>query len=274
MNMEFTIKILENRYKAIIEVIEYMNYYNLPNDEIFDMFRSDWFDGIYEEFFNIENKYNLSLESVMGGVGDLQQEYLDILYKWVKEYWDICKIREYEMSEHIKRLRTDKDLEPLLYIFKDINMLMYELIHYLDLYGLEGEEINFTSEKLINKFGRENIDKILNRNSNNFLDSICNTLNTFGINSEEISLPSEEKSRREDIQEVLKETQRSPVHIIEAIIEHMRAKNVAKEKFLNLDHNKNASVQDILEVLDTLKNMDSESKMQLDEYVKHYYGLL
>lgn len=272
--MEFTIKILENRYKAIIEVIEYMNYYNLPNDEIFDMFRSDWFDGIYEEFFNIENKYNLSLESVMGGVGDLQQEYLDILYKWVKEYWDICKIREYEMSEHIKRLRTDKDLEPLLYIFKDINMLMYELIHYLDLYGLEGEEINFTSEKLINKFGRENIDKILNRNSNNFLDSICNTLNTFGINSEEISLPSEEKSRREDIQEVLKETQRSPVHIIEAIIEHMRAKNVAKEKFLNLDHNKNASVQDILEVLDTLKNMDSESKMQLDEYVKHYYGLL
>lgn len=273
MNMEFTIKILENRYKAIIEVIEYMNYYNLPNDDIFDMFRSDWFDGIYEELDNIENKYNLSLQNVIGSLGDLQQEHLDILYKWVKEYFEICKAREYDMSKHIKKLLIDKDLEPLLYIFKDINILMYEVIQYLDLYGLVGEEINFTSEKLINKFGRENIDEILNRNSNSFLHSICNVLNTFGINSEELSLPSGENPRREDIQEILNETQRSPIHIIEAIIEYMRTKNAATEKFANLNHNKKASVEDIQEVLDALRNMDSESKMQLDEYVKNYYSL-
>lgn len=56
--MELTIKILENRYKAIIEVIEYMNYYGIPNEDIFDTFRSDWFDSIYDEkFFEVENKY-------------------------------------------------------------------------------------------------------------------------------------------------------------------------------------------------------------------------
>lgn len=126
-------------YKILIILIHKMEYYELKGEELYYGYSSDYFDGIYDIIYDLEEEYSGSLDDLILKISRLEESNICILYQWIKLFWNLKESKD--IDQYVEMLFEREDFKELRKIFVEEYKILITLIHKLNYYNLKGEEL-------------------------------------------------------------------------------------------------------------------------------------